>query len=134
MKTLVIEDDFVCRKLITAFVSDYGTNDVAASGEEGLAAFQLAHDENDPYDLICLDINMGGIDGHQTLEAIRAFEDTLDIKGLEGVKVIMTTSNSDPKSVMAMFKSGCEAYVIKPVSKTALLKEIHKLELIETPV
>ena len=134
MKTLVIEDDYVSRKLIMAFVSEYGSCDVATSGEEGLSAFQIAHDEGKPYDLICLDIHMGGINGHETLKSLRAFEAALEIQGLEGVKVIMTTSNSDPKSVMAMFKSGCEAYVIKPISKSALFNEIHKLELIEAPV
>ena len=34
---------------------------------------------------------------------------------------------------MAMFKSGCEAYVIKPISKSALFNEIDKLELTEAP-
>ena len=76
-----------------AFVSEFGACDVATSGEEALSAFQITHDEGKPYDLICLDIHMGGINGHETLETFRALESSLEIKGLKGVKVIMTTSN-----------------------------------------
>ena len=53
----------------------FGETHLAADGEEAIEAFRLAMDENEPYDLICLDIMMPKIDGHQVLAEIRKIEE-----------------------------------------------------------
>ncbi len=78
MKTLIVEDDFICRKLLQTFLSGYGATDVAANGVEALLAVSQAINEDEPYDLICLDILMPELDGHKVLKQIRADE---EVKG-----------------------------------------------------
>lgn len=68
-------------------------------------------EEQDPFTLITLDINMPKMNGHETLEVIRKAEEQRGIGGLDGVKVIMTTSESSSEHVFAAFREGCEAYV-----------------------
>ncbi len=130
MKCLIVEDDFAARKLLQRYFSGYGDCDVATDGIEAVDAFKEALDEGQPYDLICLDVMMPRMDGHQALEAIRQVETECGIGGLDGVKVIMTTALGDSKNVMGAFREGCEAYIIKPVEKQKLLKEIEGLGLI----
>ncbi len=130
MKCLIVEDNFAARKLLQKYLSGYGDCDVAANGIEAVDAFKEALDEGQPYDLICLDVMMPQMDGHQALEAIRQVETQHGIGGLDGVKVIMTTALGDSKNIMGAFREGCEAYIIKPVEKQKLLKEIEGLGLI----
>jgi CheY-like chemotaxis protein/HPt (histidine-containing phosphotransfer) domain-containing protein len=129
LKILIAEDDFTCRKLLQTFLSEYGECFVAINGHESVEAVREALDEGQPYDLICLDIMMPEMDGHKALEAIRQIENEHGIAGLDGVKVIMTTVLGDSKNVIGAFRTGCEAYIVKPVSKEKLLEEMEKLGL-----
>ena len=132
MKYLIVEDDFAARRLLKRYLSSYGECDIAVDGNEAVEAFREAVDDNEPYDLICLDIMMPNMDGREALKAIRQIEHEHGINGLDGVKVIMTTALGDSKSVIGSFREGCEAYIVKPVEKTKLLEEMEKLGLIES--
>jgi two-component system, chemotaxis family, chemotaxis protein CheY len=123
MKTLVVEDDFLSRRLLQTILHPYGVCDVAVDGEEALTAFALAWEELKPYDLVCLDIMMPGTDGQETLREIRNREDRMGINADEGVKVIMTTALDDRKNVMAAFRSQCDAYIVKPIERDKVIAE-----------
>ena len=127
LKILVAEDDFVCRKLLQSFLSDFGECFVAINGLEAVEAVKDALDEGQPYDLICLDIMMPEMDGHEALKSIRKIENERGIAGLDGVKVMMTTALSDSASVIGAFREGCEAYIVKPLGKQNFFEEMEKL-------
>jgi two-component system chemotaxis response regulator CheY len=130
VKTLIVEDDFVSRRLLQRLLSAYGVCDIAVNGREALDAIALGWEEKVPYDLICLDICMPGMDGQEALKAIRQREATLGIGGLKGVKVIMTTASSDPSQIMQAFNGGCEAYLVKPVERQELVQHLRSLGLL----
>jgi len=129
MRFLIVEDDFAARRLLQRYLSNDGNCDIAVDGNEAVQAFRLALDEKEPYDLICLDIMMPNMSGHEALKAIRQIESEHGINGLEGVKVIMTTALGNSKNVMGAFKEGCEAYIVKPIKKDKLFEEMEKLGL-----
>ena len=130
MKILIVEDDFASRKMLQKYLSPYGECDVVVDGQEALDAFSLALTENNPYDLICLDIMLPKIDGQDVLKQIRSIEKEKGIEGLEGVKIIMTTALGDTKNIMDAFKNQCEGYLQKPIERVRLIQEIRKLKLI----
>jgi CheY-like chemotaxis protein/HPt (histidine-containing phosphotransfer) domain-containing protein len=127
LKILIAEDDFACRKILQSFLSEFGECFVVINGHEAVEAVKSALDEGKPYDLICLDIMMPEMDGHKALEAIRKIENERGIAGLDGVKVIITTALSDSASVIGAFREGCEAYIVKPLSKRNFFEEMEKL-------
>ena len=131
MKILIAEDDLASRKLMHKYLSSYGDCDIAQDGNVAIEAFQCALDNNEPYDLVCLDIMMPNIDGRKALKKIRQIEDEHGIGGFDNVKVIMTTALSDSENIMGSFREGCEAYLIKPVEKNKLLQEMSNLGLIK---
>jgi len=133
LKILIVEDDFVCRKLLQMYLSEFGDCFVAVNGQEAVEAVASAYNESYPYDLICLDIRMPEMDGQEALGAIRRIERERGIAGLDCIKVIMTTGLDDSGNIMGAFRTGCEAYLVKPVEKGKLIKEMEKLGLI-TPV
>lgn len=131
MKTLIVEDDFLARSLISTLLSEYGICHVAVNGKEALDAIERAFEENDPYDLICLDIMMPVMDGQEALLKLREMELRRGIDGLDTTKVIMVTSIDDSKNIMKAFRQGqCEAYLTKPLDRKKLLHHIRDLGLI----
>lgn len=131
MKILIAEDDFTTRLILQAILSPYGECDLAVNGDEAIQAFRLALEEKKPYDLVCLDIMMPEVDGHEALKGIREIEKEIGIKDSEEVKVVMITALDDPKNVVkAFYKEGATSYMVKPIEKEKVLEELKKLGLI----
>ena len=130
MKILLAEDDFVTRKFMANFLSKYGDCDVTVDGMEAVDAFMLALEEDEPYDLVCLDVMMPVLDGYQVLKAIRDIEMERGTPREKRVKVIMTTALNEERNVKMAFDLGCEAYSGKPVDTEKFEKVLKKLGLI----
>lgn len=111
MRILIAEDDFASRKAILKFLSAYGECDVTVDGMEAIDAFMMALEEEDPYDLICLDVMMPVMDGYQALKNIRDIEREHNVDPADQARVIMTTALNEEKNVkkafcMCFFKKG----------------------------
>ena len=127
MKILIAEDDFVSRKILNKQLCTIGEVDIASNGKEALEAVKMAMDEHEPYELICLDVMMPEVNGISALQGIRVLENQLGIKEGNRAKIIMTTGLSDREKVMVAAKAGCDAYMIKPITKPRLYEELSKL-------
>jgi two-component system, chemotaxis family, chemotaxis protein CheY len=131
MKVLIVEDDFTSRKLLLSILAGYGTCDVATDGIEAVEAFKTAWDEGIPYNLICMDIMMPRMDGHEALTHIKSIEKQKNIAPAHEVRVIMTTALGDPRNVFqALYKEGAVTYLVKPISKQRLLDEVRNLGML----
>ncbi len=104
---------------------------MATNGKEGIQCFNLAMEENEPYDLVCLDIVMPEVDGKLALEEIRRMEGEVGIKGSAESKVLTITSLDDPKTVIECFRKGATAYLVKPVEHEKPLKQLAHLSFFE---
>ncbi len=133
MKIMIVEDDVPSRDLLQLFLADFGQCDLASNGRQALDAVEKAMDAGNPYDLICMDIMMPEMDGMEALRAIRRLEIKHFIKESDSVKIIMVTAKGQAGDVMDAFDSGCEAYIIKPVSKEKLYAQLEELGLIAQP-
>lgn len=127
VRFLVVDDDSTCRDLLQLLLSRYGQCDLAHDGREAIGAYRIALDSGHPYDLVCLDIMMPHIDGHETLKAIRLIEAERHVLGSDGVPVLMLTASEDPKDCIRAFTEGCECYVPKPIREKALMLEVRRL-------
>ncbi|MBR5360607.1 MAG: response regulator [Lachnospiraceae bacterium] len=131
MRILLAEDDFVTRKFMMNFLSKYGDCDVTVDGMEAVDAFMMAMEEDDPYDLVCLDIMMPVMDGYQALIGIRNIEKEKGIPQDKAVKVIMATALNEEKNVKMAFDLGCTIYSGKPINQDRFEQALKKLGLIE---
>ena len=131
IRALIVEDDFVSRQMIKAFLDPLGNCDVVVDGSEAVQAFRVALEDEKSYDLICLDIMMPDVDGHEALKQIREIEKDKGISELDRVKIIMLSALDDQKNIFkAYYKGGADAYLVKPVDKEKLLEEIRSLGLL----
>jgi CheY-like chemotaxis protein len=131
LRVLVIDDDTVCRTRLKAILNELFEVSFAEDGQAGLEEYIRSTEAGEKYDLITLDINMPRMNGHETLAAIRQYEEDNGISGLDGIKIVMTTSEDDSKQIFKAFRQGCEAYVTKSGMGDKLLDEIAKLGLLK---
>lgn len=127
MKFLIVEDDFISRKILQDNLRGYADCHAAVNGKEALEAFHCALDEGKPYDLVFLDIMMPEMDGRTALRKIRELEAEHGIRGLDCAKVIMTTALDDNKNILGSFTDGCECYLTKPINRKKLFETIEGL-------
>lgn len=130
LKMLIVEDDFPSCKILEEYLSEYGDCTTTANGIEGVEAFKNELDAGTPYDLVCLDIMMPEMDGHEALRTIRQIEQKHGIFDPSGVSVIMTTAKDRSRDMIEAFDEGCASYIVKPIDQEKLVAEMQKLDLI----
>lgn len=131
MKTLIVEDDDMNRELLVEFFAEYGAVRSAGNGFAALDLFQDASMQDDPFDLICMDIMMPDLNGQEALKEIRELETDKGLKSKDIVKVIMMTGLDDRENVTnAYVEGGCHGYLTKPVATKDIVALLGQLGLI----
>jgi DNA-binding NtrC family response regulator len=106
---LVIDDEAIMQEILADFLSEEGYEvDIAGSGEEGL---DLAREH--PYDCAIVDLMMPGIDGIETMQALKARDPELP--------VIMITAFASVESAVEAMKRGAHEYITKPFKNDEVL-------------
>ena len=127
MKILIAEDDFASRKFMLKFLAKYAEVDVTVDGQEAVNAFELALEDGEPYDLVCLDVMMPNMDGLEALETIRQIE--AGSQSASRARIIMTTALNEVNQVDKAFQLGCEGYAVKPIDTEKFLMIMDKMGL-----
>ena len=131
MRTLIVEDDVISRRLLQKMLSPFGECHNAFNGKDAVENFSLALAEGEPYDLICLDIMMPEMDGLECLKALRGIEREMKVAPKNEVKIFMITAIDSMKSVMeAYYRGGCTAYMVKPIDREKLYATLRENKLI----
>lgn len=133
MHILIVEDDFISRRLLCRYLDFCGVCDVAINGHEAVAAVRAALQNHEQYDLICLDIMMPGMGGQETLEEIRAIEKAHGVARDKGVKVIITSALEDAGTMGKAYSAAADGYLVKPIVKRKFLDALKEVGL-QTPV
>jgi two-component system chemotaxis response regulator CheY len=131
MKTLIVEDDFTSRLLLQTFLSRYGECHIAVNGREAVEAVRSALERGERYDLICMDIMMPEMDGREAVKQVRALEEERGTLSTCGAKIIMTTAVNDVREVARCFEELCDAYLVKPIDLSKLLKQVRSYQLVQ---
>jgi two-component system, chemotaxis family, chemotaxis protein CheY len=132
MRTLIVDDQPANRHVLQRMLGRFGVCDEAADGQEAIDALTRAWDAERPYDLVCLDIMMPGMDGQQALVAIRKLETTRGILNYHRVKIFMVTAVHDENAISTSYCDGCTAYLTKPLEYRLLLGNLVHLKLLST--
>ncbi len=130
MRILVVEDDFISRRLLCRYLEAFGECDVAINGVEAVEAVNQALMTKDPYDLICLDIMMPEMGGQEALAEVRKLEEGHGVSLGNGSKIIMTTAMDDSKNVRSAFKLSADGYAVKPIEKKKFIATLQGLGLV----
>ena len=127
MRILIVDDEMASRTKLELIMEYFGYCKAVDHGDDALAAFLKAHRDDDPFNLIMLDINLPGMDGIQLLSAIRNTEKKLNIEKSCKAKILMTTSSRDKSRIVASIQSGCDDYILKPLNLNLIRNKLGKL-------
>lgn len=113
-RILAVEDDERIRAAVKLALEDEGWTVVAvATGEDALTAFQ-----DEPADVVLIDIMLPGIDGFEVCRSIRRTSD---------VPIVMVTARDDTHDVVAGLEAGADDYLTKPFAPKELSARIRAL-------
>lgn len=131
MRTLIVEDDPISRRLLEKMLSPFGECCLVVNGREAVESFSRALTEREPFSLVCLDIMMPEMDGQECLKTLRRIENEMKVPPKQEAKIFMTTALDSMKNVMeAYHRGGCTAYLVKPISLEKLHDTLREYKLI----
>jgi len=111
---LVIDDKEEIRALIKVVLNNYGFNVIEA--DNGTIGMQLLRSQK--LDLVVCDINMPGMDGYQTLVAVRASSTTAPIP------FILMTGLVSRDGFRRGMANGADDYLVKPFTTDELIDAV----------
>jgi CheY-like chemotaxis protein len=110
---LLVEDNLVNRMIGTEMLRSFGLQVVEAEdGAQGLTVL-----EQQPVDLVLMDIQMPVLDGYAAARRIRERERRL---GLPHTPVVALTANAFEEDAAHSFSAGMDAHLAKPYSRQQL--------------
>jgi PAS domain S-box-containing protein len=111
---LIIDDEDVVRRTATSALTHHGFRVRHASG--GREGLRILREEKDDITLVLLDLNMPGLNGHDTLEEIRSFAPSMEV---------LVSSGYGEEQAMSLFSGQQVAgFIQKPYSSARLLQKI----------
>ena len=117
-KVLLVDDSSTALLMAETILKQH-THYEVVTARDGKEAVQKAADEKP--DLILMDVVMPRMDGFAACREIRRQEH------LKSMPIIMVTSRGEPINVEMGYRSGCDAYLTKPISPTELLEMVRTL-------
>ncbi|MBC8477955.1 response regulator [bacterium] len=104
MKILVIDDEKNIRHTLRGILEDEGYEALTAeTGEEGLGLLQ-----QDPCELVFLDVKLPGIDGLEVLKRVR--------QQFASTEVVMISGHGDIRTAVEAVKKGAVDFLVKTVT------------------
>lgn len=128
MRVLIVDDVEMNRDLVAILLEGRAATVSADSGEEAVRLAESALQAGNYFDLICMDIGLPGISGHEAMKCIRELELAHDHAR---AKVFMVTGSSDPDDMIdALVVGECDDYMTKPVMRQSFLALLEKHGLV----
>ncbi len=118
-RLLCVDDNPANLLLVQTLLDDMGAQvSTAASGYEALEKARQAS-----FDLIFMDVQMPGMDGRQTTEAIRQWEAE---QQRQPVPIVALTAHALSNEKRTLLQSGLDDYLTKPISERQLAQVVLK--------
>jgi DNA-binding response OmpR family regulator len=112
-RVLVVDDDGVLRHAVTALLDQAGYEaDQASDGAEALVKLQ-----QQPVDLLLLDIGLPGINGLDVLAQTRTHASP--------PRVVMMTADDTPETLLRSFREQAHAFVRKPFAPRRIVEVVR---------
>lgn len=135
MRVLLAEDNEINALIATKHLERLGAHVVwARAGDEALRLFEMSlKDGEAAFELGLLDVRMPGLDGHAVARAIRKHEAAQQSpestrRARTPLRLVALTANAFPEDRDMALQAGFDAFMVKPMSQTALQTILDDLE------
>lgn len=116
LRILVAEDNQVNQRVAQRMLERLGYNpDIVADGQEALDLMERRR-----YDVVLMDVQMPGTDGHEATRRI------IELYGDDRPRIIAMTAHAGAEARRACREAGMDDYIAKPVSPGALVQALNR--------
>lgn len=116
-RVLLADDHQLFREALRSLLEKDPQLEIVAETGDGIDVLRMAR-ETAP-DIICMDVNMPGMNGIETTRQLKATR--------PGVKVVALSAYCDQRYVLDMINAGALAYVTKAAASAELLRAIESV-------
>lgn len=120
MRVLIVDDSRAMRKILTRMMTELGYTDIeeAEHGADALEKLAITVPE-----LALVDWNMPVMGGQEFISTMR------DRRDYDRVKVMVVTSETNPRIVYEALKAGADEYAMKPLDADVINDKLQMLGL-----
>lgn len=119
MKALVVDDSRAMRAMLRKMVLDLGYDVIEA--EHGQDALDRLEEQTDEVGFALVDWNMPVMDGITFIRSVR------DQRRWDRLRLMMVTSETNPRHVYEALKAGADEYAMKPVTREVIKEKLSML-------
>lgn len=123
-RALVVDDSRATRRILGRMLVEIGFE--VTEAENGKEALATLNADEQPFDLALVDWNMPEVDGIELVKAIRADA------ALDGLKVLMVTTEADIDHMMTALDAGADEYAMKPFTAAVIREKLALLGIGES--
>jgi len=118
IKVLIVDDFAVSRKVLVITLEQLGFDNIEEVSDGNSALVRL---KSGLFDLVITDMEMPKMSGLELLRQIRYDPN------LKRIPVLIVTENGMQEDIVAAFKAGLNAYVVKPVDVKVFAEKIENI-------
>ena len=118
IKVLIVDDFAVSRKVLVITLEQLGFDNIEEVSDGNSALVRL---KSGLFDLVITDMEMPKMSGLELLQQIRYDPN------LKQIPVLMVTENGMQENIVAAFKAGLNAYVVKPVDVKVFAEKMKNI-------
>ncbi len=119
LRALVVDDNETNGVILVKTLERLGCKaEAVTNGAEAIRTLKAAAREEDPFQILFLDMQMPGMDGEHTATIVR------HTPGISEIPIIVLTSVGRRGEVSHLRELGCDGYLIKPIRQSFLLDAI----------
>lgn len=126
MRFLVIDDEPIARLQLRLLLESRGRVDEAPDAIAGLQRIRDAIADNDPFDLVCIDLSMPGPSGIDAIKMVKDVDQKLRLG--KHTNVVVVTASDDQKDMRAALHQHVDGYLLKPVTPGQIVETIDPLD------
>ncbi|WP_301101844.1 response regulator [Propionivibrio sp.] len=122
LRVLIVDDNAIARDVLTSMATTFGWQaETAASGTEAIERLYQEASAGRPYNVICVDWIMPGMDGWETVKSIRAMHKTA------GAPAILMVTAHGRELLTERLNTGSsllDGFLVKPVTPSMLFDAV----------
>lgn len=126
MRFLVIDDEPIARLQLRLLLESRGRVDEAPDAIAGLQRIRDAIADNDPFDLVCIDLSMPGPSGIDAIKMVKDVDQKLRLG--KHTNVVVVTASDDQRDMRAALHQHVDGYLLKPVTPGQIVETIDPLD------
>jgi len=121
LNVLLVEENPSTRRILAGYLEAFGSRiQLADSAESAFAQYAASIDEN-PFDLIIMDVKLPGMDGMSAAKKIKADQ------GAQAPPIIVLNASGRKDDLKTVQEAGIEGFLFKPISQSVLYNTILEI-------